>query len=835
MLLRLGRCGVANKLLTRVARSAYSTRIPFHRETVKVSIGGSGHVDLEIQARISDTESRPSVLLQLPAGSRLEAPADPQEAPPDNARLRNLHSAIITIHYRLSSPLPLTATAALDHRFPMPVHDVHTSFAYLTSTILPGLFPYALEEPRIDVAGSSIGGALATTLALTEPNALNSVTITDALVDWCMLDEHAGIVEEAPPGNYLRGQRKKAPPSVDPEAIQTAARALIAARTRLFPTPSSFFDPFASPMLFLRAPGRDTPRTHAEALGLVTSSQEAEPEPHDTIAYGPYNDDHDPTRVPSIDSLADSMSNMTLQQQQNRRRRKVIRRWPPIGVPEDVMLPRFQIFSRPPRNDTDGHGWLLHKQATDLADYLRRACFCGREKGFAEDRGFTDIHIFEASSRLTTLGVGINVQPSAVLILRNLGLLPTLLSTGIQTKELNFYDRHGNPILSEPRGLSAGYTIPQFSIHRGELQQLLRSAVEDRLGKDTIHLNHAFTSYTQDANSVTAHFTQRSTGELATDHPSITGDILIAADGINSHARKLHYPTEGPPRFSGRILWRGCIELPNPYLTGASMIWDGHANQKFIAYPISARSASEGKSLVNWIAELRVRDESDPDLTPPPPADWTRSVPKETFQEPFRKWRCGGLRMMEDLIEPTGKVYEFPMCDRDPVERWSFGRMTLLGDAAHAMYPIGSNGASQAILDAECLAACLVEHTSGAGDVDVEAALTTYQTRRLPPTAAIVMANRGNGPDQVLQLAHERAPEGFDDIYSVVPKDELEAVGSVYKKIAGFEMEKVNARAAETVGEERRWFGADKANGEVDGHANGQVEGRARHVNGTPA
>ncbi|KAK7995329.1 hypothetical protein PG990_014102 [Apiospora arundinis] len=415
--------------------------------------------------------------------------------------------------------------------------------------------------------------------------------------------------------------------------------------------------------------------------------------------------------------------------------------------------------------------------------------------------GFTDIHVFEASAQLTTLGVGINVQPSAVLILRNLGLLPKLQDIGVETKELNFYSRHGHPILSEPRGASAGYRVPQFSVHRGEFQMLLLDAARERLGEDRIHLDHALTTYEQKdqetgGDSITATFTRRSDGSPATI-PSMSGSILIAADGINSTVRRLLYPQEGPPRFSGRILWRGCVERESPYLTGASMVWAGHANQKFIAYPISGRSARSGKSLVNWIAELRVRAEGDPDVTPPV-TDWTKRVPKERFAGPFAEWSCGGLRMAE-LIDSTENVFEFPMCDRDPVDRWSFGRLTLLGDAAHAMYPIGSNGATQAIIDAETLTKCLLDQTTKSLDKpDFPAALKEYQDARLPPTAQIVMANRANGPDHVLQLAHERAPDGFANIYDVVPKEELESIGATYKAIAGFEKEAVNLKAEET-------------------------------------
>lgn len=406
--------------------------------------------------------------------------------------------------------------------------------------------------------------------------------------------------------------------------------------------------------------------------------------------------------------------------------------------------------------------------------------------------GFTNIHIFEAASTLTTLGVGINVQPSAVLILRNLGLLEALEKTGIKTQELNFYNPHGDSILSEKRGLEAGYAVPQFSIHRGEFQMLLLSAVQERLGEHVLCLNHALTGFDNTSEKhITAHFTSRKDG-VAAEVDSVTGDMLIAADGINSTARRILYPNEGPPRFSGRMLWRGCIERA-PYLTGASMVWAGHADQKFIAYPISQRSADKGLSLVNWIAELRVRGKDDEDLTPPK-TDWTKAVDKSVFDGPFASWKCGGLTM-KDLIDKTDKVFEFPMSDREPVEQWSFGLLTLLGDAAHAMYPIGSNGASQAIIDAETLA----KHLS-ADTTDIVGALKAYELERLPPTAKIVMANRANGPDHVLQLAHERAPGGFENVYDVIPKEELEEVGRVYKKVAGFEMESVNRKAVATEG-----------------------------------
>lgn len=289
--------------------------------------------------------------------------------------------------------------------------------------------------------------------------------------------------------------------------------------------------------------------------------------------------------------------------------------------------------------------------------------------------GFQNITLFESSRELKAIGAGINLQPSAVLILRNLGLLSALSATGIKTSELRYYNLYGHPVVSEPRGEAAGYLIPQFSIHRGMLHELLLKAVYERLGRECVKTDHVFTSYTQDEKCITANFARKSDSGLPAECQSKKSDILVAADGINSTARRLLYPNEGPPNFSGRLLWRG-VSLREPYLTGKSMVWAGHADQKFIAYPVGREAELEGKSLVNWIAELRVRDKDDPDLTPPQ-ADWGKTVSKERFADKFKSWTFGFLSIPE-LIEETAEVSEFPMCDRTPVDKWSFGRLTLL-------------------------------------------------------------------------------------------------------------------------------------------------------------
>lgn len=209
---------------------------------------------------------------------------------------------------------------------------------------------------------------------------------------------------------------------------------------------------------------------------------------------------------------------------------------------------------------------------------------------------------------------------------------------------------------------------------------MLLNAVKERLGQERVHLNHSLESFEHmDGDVVKLDFIQKRSGEKAAI-PQVTTDLCVACDGINSTVRRILYPKEGPPIFSGRMLWRGCVER-KPFLTSGSMVWTGHANQKFIAYPIrNYGPEAESKSLVNWIAELRTRDENDEDTTPPEKTDWLNDVPKERFAGQFEKWTFGFLDI-PDLIAETPKVYEYPMCDRNPAERWSFGSLTLLGES----------------------------------------------------------------------------------------------------------------------------------------------------------
>lgn len=385
-----------------------------------------------------------------------------------------------------------------------------------------------------------------------------------------------------------------------------------------------------------------------------------------------------------------------------------------------------------------------------------------------------EIRVFESVSELKPLGVGINLLPHSARILHDLGFAERLDANSVRTSALHYYNKFGQLIWTEPRGLAAGYPVPQYSIHRGTLQFMLLEQVRSELGVAGVTTGMKLVGWKDCSAKIIARFADKS-GRIH----EMDGGCLIAADGINSSAREVLYPDEGKPIYGGRILWRGTTRS-RAFLDARTMFMAGHQNCKFVAYPISG--PEKGLALINWIAEL-----SRPDFKPGR-QDWNRRVSTEVFKEPFRDWRFSWLDIPA-LIENCEAVYEFPLSDRDPLPRWSHGRMTLIGDAAHPMYPIGSNGASQGILDVEKLAAELAARD------DVIEAFSAYEEARRPATAKIVLMNRQNGPEQVMQLAEERAPDGFDDIEQVIPRRELEKISMRYKQAAGFTIAEVNKAA----------------------------------------
>jgi 2-polyprenyl-6-methoxyphenol hydroxylase-like FAD-dependent oxidoreductase len=379
--------------------------------------------------------------------------------------------------------------------------------------------------------------------------------------------------------------------------------------------------------------------------------------------------------------------------------------------------------------------------------------------------------VFESVAEPRALGVGINLLPHAVRELTELGLKDRLADIAVATAELAYYSKRGQRIWSESRGLTAGYHWPQFSTHRGLLQMTLLAVARDRLGADAIQTGHQLTQWEDSGTAIRASFA---------DQADATGSLLIAADGIHSTVRRSFYPDEGPPVWNGAILWRGTTRA-RPFLTGRTMIMAGHEFQKFVAYPISPPD-QDGTQTINWIAERKF-----PAGNACQREDWNRPGTLSDFLPQFQDWRFDWLDIPA-LIEARDACYEFPMVDRDPLERWSSGRVTLLGDAAHPMYPIGSNGASQAILDARVLTRELMRHGP------TQSALAAYEAERRPATARIVLANRGNGPEQVMQLVEQRAPLGFNRIEDVLTPAELEGTATGYKQIAGFDRDALNTR-----------------------------------------
>jgi 2-polyprenyl-6-methoxyphenol hydroxylase-like FAD-dependent oxidoreductase len=390
-----------------------------------------------------------------------------------------------------------------------------------------------------------------------------------------------------------------------------------------------------------------------------------------------------------------------------------------------------------------------------------------------------DCEVYEQAEAVRELGVGINTLPHAIKELAELGLLERLDAVGIRTYELFYTNRFGQEIWREPRGLDAGYEVPQFSIHRGKLQGVIYQAARARLGEGRIRTGHRLGAFIEDEAGVSAHFFDRSGAHRATAR----GDVLIGADGINSFVRERLYPNEGPARWNGVMLWRGAIDWPM-FLTGRSMIVAGGMAAKLVIYPIGEGSRAE-RRLTNWAVAAKVGDVNAP---PPRKEDWSRPGRFEDLMPHLQRFLIPAVDA-QALIEATNEFWEYPMCDRDPLPRWSHGRVTLLGDAAHPMYPVGSNGASQAILDARVLA----DRLKGA-EHPVQA-LWAYEQERLPPTAEVVRLNRRGGPEGVIDAVEERAPDGFANIDEVMSFEERKAIVRGYASTAGFAREQVNKAA----------------------------------------
>jgi 2-polyprenyl-6-methoxyphenol hydroxylase-like FAD-dependent oxidoreductase len=374
--------------------------------------------------------------------------------------------------------------------------------------------------------------------------------------------------------------------------------------------------------------------------------------------------------------------------------------------------------------------------------------------------------IYEQSDAVNELGVGINILPNAVRELSGLGLLDRLDQAGVRTYELFYLNRLGQEVWHELRGTDAGQDVPQFSIHRGHLQGILYAAVRERLGDDAVRTGRRLVRFEEQADRVVAVLADRSGREVDRSE----GDVLIGADGIRSAVRAALNPEEGDPRWNGVVLWRGTRDWTT-FLTGRSMLVAGSRQAKVIIYPIGP-GRTPGTRLTNWGVMGVPERKSDRWL-----GEWSRVGNWEELRALVEPFRIGQVDVLA-LTSGTPVFYEYPLCDREPLPRWTHGRVTLLGDAAHPMYPTGSNGATQAIIDARCLADRLAERGPEAG-------LTAYDEERRPATTAIVQANRAGGPEGVIDAVNNLAPDGFDDIETVFPRAERERIARGYAQASG--------------------------------------------------
>ena len=372
--------------------------------------------------------------------------------------------------------------------------------------------------------------------------------------------------------------------------------------------------------------------------------------------------------------------------------------------------------------------------------------------------------VFESAPQLHAVGVGINLLPHATRVLADLGLQDALHKVAVETVEAAFFNRFGQLIYREPLGRRAGYKWPQFSIHRGDLQALLVEAVKAQIGEERLHLGHHVTGFSQDDSGVALSFREKS---------PVKGAAAIGCDGIHSVIRKQLYPNEGEPRYSGVNMWRGVTRW-KPVLSRASMVRAGWlATGKLVHYPIRNNIDREGRQLVNWLWEIETPKHNR--------WDWNRPARIEDFIADAESWRFDWLDVPA-FFGAAEVVLEYPMVDKDPLPAWTFGLVTLLGDAAHPMVPRGSNGAGQAILDARALAQELDD------DSDVARALKSYEDERLGPTSNVVLENRRNPPDAILREVYERTGDKpFARIEEVISPQELAALSDRYQQVAGYD------------------------------------------------
>jgi len=382
-----------------------------------------------------------------------------------------------------------------------------------------------------------------------------------------------------------------------------------------------------------------------------------------------------------------------------------------------------------------------------------------------------DCQVYESAPEVKELGVGISLLPHAMREFTALGLQETLLKAGIENKESKFFNRFGQLIYSEPRGKYAGYDYPEVGIHRGRLHGALYQAALERLGVECIHVNRKCVGFEQTGDTVQLSFVETSSGAAL---EPISADIAIACDGVNSTVRKQIYPDDAVV-FTGINTWRG-TSVRKPMLGGRTYVRVGTlATGKIVIYPIIDDVDGQGNQLINWTTEFQTEGAAQ--------NDWNKPGKLEDFFHMYKDWHFDWLDVA-DMIATSTDIFEYPMVDKDPLDRWTFDRVTLAGDAAHPMYPRGSNGAAQGVIDARTLADALQ-----AADNPLDA-LKAYEAERVGPTGKVVRTNRSSPPDVIIMKVEELVGDRpFENLDDYVSQDELRELSDRYKRVAGFSKE----------------------------------------------
>jgi 2-polyprenyl-6-methoxyphenol hydroxylase-like FAD-dependent oxidoreductase len=383
--------------------------------------------------------------------------------------------------------------------------------------------------------------------------------------------------------------------------------------------------------------------------------------------------------------------------------------------------------------------------------------------------------VFESVRELKPLGVGINLQPNAVRELYDLGFTQADLDAiGVPAREWALVGLNGNDIYAEPRGREAGYNWDQYAVHRGQLQMMLHDAFVARAGTEHVRLGHRATGYRNNADGTVTLLLDTADGAIEE-----TGTLLIAAEGIHSCIRAQMHPDQPPIHWGGALMWRGTTRA-KPIRTGSSFVGLGTHKHRMVIYPIS-HPDEDGLATINWIAEMTLEEADSSQLS-----GWFRPLEVDEFAHHFEAFKYDWLDVPA-MLRDADIAYENPMIDRDPVDTWVDGAVALMGDAAHAMYPTGSNGASQAVIDARTLGAKMIEHGV------TPAALEAYNAALCGPVSALILRNRGNGPFGLLNIVDDRCGGEFDDIDEVISPSERAEFMAGYKKAAGFAIDALNA------------------------------------------